>query len=349
MPNIEDELKRIRFRTLDAHERDGVWKTIVTRRAESVSAASFNFGLKPMTALLVALAVLFSGTGVVVASDAAKPGDALFGVDLALERVRISLASEERRNEIAREQAQERLEEIQKLRGDGSVDDDQSIDGQVMTVTEIEADVFTNETVVKLEINDRKFGFITSARTREAIVDEIVAKYDLEKAVVEVALVLETENRASRPDDKEFLNSEVRAGAEIELDDDEKDDIRIGLDQVLRVLGEDEVSGSADLRAALQGILDSSATGKIRIESDGQRVEFKFKDGSIEMKVKSEDSSDDDSDDDSDDNRGRGSDDSDDEENDDDSDDNDDDEDDNSGSSHGGDDEDDEVEVKIKL
>lgn len=298
MPNIEDKLKNIRFRDLDGNEREALWRTITTKKSMHSSPLSFNLALKPMTALLIALAVLFSGTGIVAASDAAKPGDALFGIDLAVERLKMSLASDDNRNELARTFAQERLEEIQKLRGDGSVDDDNaSSTPSTAGLTEAEAEVFTNETVVKLEINDRKFGFVTQAKTREALVTEIVAKYNLEKATVEVKLVIQTEDRASRSDDKTFLNSETRAKSDISLDDDEKRDIQVSLNQVLEILAEDDASSSVELRAALQGILNSSAEGKIKFESDDQKVEFKFKDGSIEMKVKSEDDSRDDSDD----------------------------------------------------
>lgn len=299
MPNLEDKLNKMKFRGLEEGERGAAWRAIAAQKANRASGLSFNFALKPMTALIIALAVLFSGTGVVAASDAAKPGDALFGVDLAVERIRLSLTGDERRNEIAREQAQERLQEIQELRGDGSVDDDGTAASSTSGLTEAEAEIFTNETVVKLEINDRKFGFLTQAKTREALVNEIVARYELEAATVEAKLVIQTEDRASRPDDRDFLKNEIRVGGEIDLDEDERHDIRIGLDQVLKVLGDDGASSSVELRAALQGILDSSTEGKIKFESDGQKVEFKFKDGSLEMKVKTEDGSDDDSDDDS--------------------------------------------------
>ncbi|MDO8601985.1 MAG: DUF5667 domain-containing protein, partial [bacterium] len=241
-----------------------------------------------MATLIIALVVLLGGGGVVAASDAAKPGDALFGIDLAVERVRISLASDDHRNELARTFAQERLEEIQDLRDDDSDDDNASSTQNTIGLTEAEAEVFTNETVVKLEINNRKFGFLTQSKTREAIVDEIVAEYDLEKAVVEAKLVIQTEDRESRPDDKGFLNSEVRASSDISLDDDERRDVEVSLNQVLKILAEDNATSSADLRAALQGILDASVTGKIKIESDGDKLEFKFKDGSIELKVKTE-------------------------------------------------------------
>lgn len=382
MTNIEDELKNIKFRGLDVSERDTLWRGILDKWSVQQSSLLFNFALKPMTALIIALVVLFGGSGVVVASDVAKPGDALFGIDLAIERVRLSLAKEDNRNELARTFAQERLEEIQGLRDDDSDDDKPSTAG----LTEAEAEVFTNETVVKLEINNRKVGFLTQTKVRAALVDEIVAQYDLEKATVETVLVVETEDRASRPEDKKFLNSEVHATGDISLDDDEKHDIEVSLNQVLKILEEDNATSSVELRTALRGILESSITGKIKIESDDQKVEFKFKDGSIEMKVKNEDDSDEDSEDDSDeeDNRGQGNNDDDrfkvhlsgsvvaddaddddeegvadddsDEDSDNDSDDDsdeDDEEEDNSGSGRGSDDDDDEdedeVDIKIKL
>lgn len=377
MPNIEDKLKNIKLRGLDASERDLLWRAVVARKATQSSSLSFNFALKPMTALLIALAVLFSGTGVVAASDAAKPGDALFGIDLAVERVRMSLAGDDSRNELARTFAQERLQEIQKLRGDGSVDDDNaSSTSSLSGLTEAEADVFTNETVVKIELNDRKFGFTTDSKTREAIVSEIAVRYNLDRLIVDAALVLGTEDRASRPEDRAFVNGQGRMSGEVLLDDDEKHDIQVSLDQVLSVLKDDDASSSAELRAALQGILESSAEGKIKYESDDQKVEFKFKDGTVEMKVKSEDNSGDkdedrdahddddlrvrlsgsasvDSSDDSDDqvasssDEGRGGDDDSDEDRDDDSDG---DRKSGSGSGHGDDDEDElEVDLKVKI
>ncbi len=380
MPNLEDKLNTMKFRGLDGDERDSAWRAIAAQKAVRTPGLSFNFALKPMTALLIALAVLFSGTGVVAASDAAKPGDALFGIDLAVERLQLSLAGSEKRNELAREFARERLQEIQKLRGDGSVDDDDNASSTPTTsgLTEAEADVFTNETVVKIELNNRKFGFTTDSKTREALITEIAVRYDIDRLVVDAALVLHTEDRASRPEDRAFVNGQGRVNSEVSLDDDEKHDIKVSLDQVLRELKDDTSSSSASLRAALQGILDSSAEGKIKFESDDQKVEFKFKDGTVEMKVKNEDSSkDNDSDedrdgnddddlkvrlsgsvssssDDEDDSRDRISDNSDDD-SDDDGDrdeDRDDDSDDDKGSGssgHGDDDGDDEIEVKLKL
>lgn len=79
----------------------------------------------------------------------------------------------------------------------GQTDDDGS-------AFEAEADVFTDITIVTVEINDQKSTFTTSAKTRAAVVAEIVSRYPtLVLADVDAALDFEIENRLSRPDDME--------------------------------------------------------------------------------------------------------------------------------------------------
>ncbi len=86
---------------------------------------------------------------------------------------------------------------------DNSNSDDSSSSSSSSSALEVEADIFTNETIVKVEINDQKSIFSTSAKTRDEIVAEVVSKYPtLTKAEVEAVLNLETENRDSRPSEK---------------------------------------------------------------------------------------------------------------------------------------------------
>lgn len=81
---------------------------------------------------------------------------------------------------------------------------------------EIEADVFTDTTIVVVEQNDQKSSFSTSAKTRAAVMAEILARYPLlTQAQIEVALSLEVEDRASRPEDSDTSGSG---------DDDSSDD-----------------------------------------------------------------------------------------------------------------------------
>ena len=69
-------------------------------------------------------------------------------------------------------------------------------------VTEAEADVFTDVTTVTVEVNDQKTSFTTSATTRDAIMKEILNRIlGVTREEIEAVLVLQIENRASRPED----------------------------------------------------------------------------------------------------------------------------------------------------
>ncbi len=95
-------------------------------------------------------------------------------------------------------------------RDDDDRDEDEDDDDSNEDSLEIEADIFTDTTIVKVEINDKKTIFATEADTREEVIDAIVAKFDLTEAEVDAALELETEDRASRPQDRGKLNREIK-------------------------------------------------------------------------------------------------------------------------------------------
>jgi uncharacterized protein (DUF433 family) len=75
---------------------------------------------------------------------------------------------------------------------------------------EIEADIFTDITIVKVEIDDKKSLFSTEADTRDEVIAVIAEKFGLTEAEVDAALELETEDRASRPQDRGKLNREMK-------------------------------------------------------------------------------------------------------------------------------------------
>lgn len=62
-----------------------------------------------------------------------------------------------------------------------------------------EAHVYTDTTIVKLEINDRKTTFTTTAQTEPGIVEEIVSRYGLDRAQVEANFDFKIENKPSKP------------------------------------------------------------------------------------------------------------------------------------------------------
>jgi len=114
-----------------------------------------------------------------------------------------------------------------------SDDDDDDSDNSGF---EAEADVFTDITVVKVEIQDEKTTFTTDANTRATIVAEIVSRYPtLVAADVDAALKLEIEDRVSRPDDSEKDKDDADDSSGSSDDDNDSDDD-----------ADDDNSGSSD-------------------------------------------------------------------------------------------------------
>lgn len=98
---------------------------------------------------------------------------------------------------------------------------------------EIEADVFTDRTIVQVERNGTKELFVTSAKTRADVVAAIATKLNLSIADVDAVLDFEIENRASRQDDLPLSGSS--GGSKDDIDDDSR--VRSGGKQSGGLLG----------------------------------------------------------------------------------------------------------------
>lgn len=70
------------------------------------------------------------------------------------------------------------------------------------SIVEIEADIFTDTTIVKAEVNDEKIFFETATRDRDSLIAEIAQRLDMDAATVDSLLLLEVEDRASRSGDR---------------------------------------------------------------------------------------------------------------------------------------------------
>jgi hypothetical protein len=94
-------------------------------------------------------------------------------------------------------------------------------------LTELEADVFTNETVIKIELDGKKQVFTTTATGRGEIEDAILAEFTTLKASeVSDMLVIDREDRASRASDKELgsFGSDSSSSCDDDSDEDSDDD-----------------------------------------------------------------------------------------------------------------------------
>jgi hypothetical protein len=110
---------------------------------------------------------------------------------------------------------QEQLRILQEQSGD---------DDSTRGLTEAEAEIFTNETLVKIELNGKKTIFSTTATSRDDIIDEIVSRYDLSEATVSSVLTVEEEDRASRDSDRDWADDDDDDEDEDDDDDEDEDD-----------------------------------------------------------------------------------------------------------------------------
>lgn len=251
-----------------------------------------------MIPLFIGLIVLLGAGGTVAASDAARPGDFLFPVDRAVEDIRLSLSSGEDREKFKLHLADERLGEFESI-----VDEEASDDLTGTALTSAEADIFTNETIVKIEAGDKHAIFSTDASARADIVAEIVARYGFAEADVEGALTIETEDRASRAEEGPMVSEEGRLRIEhalavlsaFLLDDKEgfastTPGLEEAISRIELRLHERSQELPEDVRLKVR---DSDFRFESRSE-DG-RVRIELKDG--ELRVKTEDNDDDEDDD----------------------------------------------------
>lgn len=305
--NLEENLSKIKIRQISTEEKDSLWHNIVVRKAKErevkssflsiLSISSFNFHMNKLIVGALALVLVLGGGTMVAASNQSMPGDLLFPVDLAIEKIQIKLAGEEQRHELKLKFAEERVEEIKKVSEEKSVPAVLVTDLSLVAVTQIEAEVFTNETIVKIEGGDKKYGYLSALKTKAELVKEIATKYSLSEEKVNALIAFSIEDRASRADDKGFLNKTHS----VNFSEDESDDVGKALTDLEELLeGNESDERAQKIEASLQELLillgdDSDLEvkkkdGKIKIESDSFKIEIKGED-------KSNDSSDDESDD----------------------------------------------------
>ncbi|MCP6717989.1 MAG: DUF5667 domain-containing protein [Patescibacteria group bacterium] len=116
--NIEKKLKETaKTNPLTKAEKNTLWAKIETSINKiNVFKPSIFVNLTPkfIFALLMIVAVIGASAATVVASNDAGPGDLLYPIDLAIERVRIALSKEKNKDNLRLKFAQERLMEAQR-------------------------------------------------------------------------------------------------------------------------------------------------------------------------------------------------------------------------------------------
>jgi len=291
--DIEKMLSKTSFRTLSNEEGQRVWEGVLATRQKPNGLSLIT---KPMfTSLIIALLLSIGVGGTVVTADNAGPGDALFGVDQAVERLRLRLSGDEKKNELRIKFADERMKEIEKITStDSQLDRPAADEVTESSVSEIEADVFTNETVIKIEYNDnKKFVFVSDAKTEAEVVDAILGAFPgLSKAFIEGKLNVEIEDRGSRAEDKKVKVSDDK------LSSDDKIKVTTGVNAALALLNGVSASLEGDAALRLKLITDElnsylstlpgDSQAQVRVESkeDKTRVDLRTEDGRIRVEIK---------------------------------------------------------------
>lgn len=120
-----------------------------------------------MVSLAIALVIAFS-VGTVQVADYSRPGDPFFGIDQAVENVRLKMATEKKAEELRLKFAEERLKEIETL----PPEEQARLRAGVESALELMAGIPTEDTVTP---------------EAQAVLEEL-------KAYVELETKLETEN-----------------------------------------------------------------------------------------------------------------------------------------------------------
>lgn len=126
---------------LTKKEKGVLWarieKRINTRRPVfSTSIFSiFRFSPKLVLASFVAFVIIASSAATVAAAGNAKPGDLLFPVDIAVEKIRIVISSDKKKDELRIRFAEERLEEVRVVLAGGLTGADHAAIAELSSAT----------------------------------------------------------------------------------------------------------------------------------------------------------------------------------------------------------------------
>jgi uncharacterized protein (DUF433 family) len=242
-----------------------------------------------MFGIIIALVAALGVGGTVTVADSARPGDALYNVDRAVENVRLAVTKNEtKRDELRVRFAQERVKEVDEIIEEKEKKSQGAAEGGLIAdsvVTEIEADIFENETVISIEYGEKKEVYTDAAKTREGIVKSILAKYpSLTRGFVEKTLRVETEDRASVAEDKKIR------GRIDTLSEEDKAKVSEGLEAALTLLSQVKNGTGADVQSvtsALNAYLESLPDGaRIKADEDSLRIKYDGGPEKVDIKLK---------------------------------------------------------------
>ncbi|MDP2789255.1 MAG: DUF5667 domain-containing protein [bacterium] len=135
MNNLEENLKKIKIRDIGEEDKESLWHRIITARVMEeqkkswlLSISIFNFNnMNKLIVGALALVLILGGGSMVAASNSAVPGDFLFPVDLAIEKLQLKFIGEDGKTELKLKFAEERVAEIKHVSEEKSEPETNSI------------------------------------------------------------------------------------------------------------------------------------------------------------------------------------------------------------------------------
>lgn len=278
--NPIEEFHGIKFNPLTKAESDDAWNAISTR-IETPNAFPFvgllKINRKPMIPLLIGALLFASAGGTVAASNNAVPGDVLFGVDRAVENVRLALAGDAS-TELKLKFAEERLGEVQTLIARARAQANVSATTTATTTASTSTSTVATSTPKQKSNDSVALGVNVALAYLNSISDDLSASGNAE-------VVAKLENVIGRLET--ITNS-----------DDVKAKLKNNGEFQLR-LRESSATSTASTTGNVMINTNGNKT-RIEIREDGERFRIEIKDlpaqtgnGDLEMKLKTNDDEDD--------------------------------------------------------
>ena len=134
LSNIEKKLKQTaKTKPLTKAEKNLLWAKIESNLKQNQLSTFFNLKPKLAFASIMASILIIGSAATVAASDNAKPGDVLYPVDLAVEKVQLAFAKGKKKDVLRVQFAQERLDEARIVLAFEESDNDSDITNTTST------------------------------------------------------------------------------------------------------------------------------------------------------------------------------------------------------------------------
>lgn len=267
-PKLEKDLRQVRKLSLNQEAKKRLKSSLLSEFRRVTTAEDFRYNkaeskliinFKPMIPALIIIILLGSGVGTAFAADSAKPGDLLFGVDQAVEKVKFSMSfSDLTKARLKAEIAEERGKEHEQLVKEHKVKESEegeklanlALEQAIATIIQVQerlaakgkAQSLANLEEVELKLENLQLRFLAKQEEREGSEREEEGLTEAEvkiiggKALVKIefndiksSFILETTNEddilQAIADKTGLTKEQVRPVLKMEIEEEREEDV----------------------------------------------------------------------------------------------------------------------------